>query len=71
MIKKITLKINNMHCTACAMSIDGDLEDAPGIKSASTSYAKQSVEVEFDDAAITPEQIIGIIKQTGYEAGAV
>lgn len=57
-----------MHCTSCAMSIDGDLEDTEGIKNASTSYAKQTLEVEFDEGKVNEKDIITIVKQTGYTA---
>ena len=40
-MKKLVLKIKGMHCTSCAMNIDGELEDTKGVKEANTSYAKQ------------------------------
>lgn len=68
MIKK-KFKIIGMHCTSCAMSIDGDLEDyVKGVKSASTNYAKQECEVEFEEEEVKIEQIITQIKETGYQA---
>lgn len=67
--KKLKFKIDGMHCTSCAMSIDGDLEDnIVGVKSSKTSYAKQECEVEFDKEKVAPEQILKQIKDTGYEA---
>lgn len=66
MVKR-KLKIEGMHCTSCAMSIDFDLEDL-GIKSTKTSYARQETEVEFDEDKIKPQQIIDQIKKTGYKA---
>ena len=38
--QEVVLKIDGMHCTSCSLSIDGELEDLPGVISASTSYAK-------------------------------
>jgi copper chaperone CopZ len=67
MIKK-KFKISGMHCTSCAMSIDGELEDTKGVKCANTNYAKSQTEVEFDENKVTDKQIIGIIKKTGYVA---
>ena len=66
-VVKKKLKIEGMHCSSCAMSIDMDLEDLAGIKSATTSYAKQTCEVEFEES-VRIEQIIGQIKKTGYQA---
>lgn len=68
MAKKIVLKIVGMHCTSCAMNIDGELEDTEGIQQASTHYAKQQTEVEFDPEKISIKQIITIIKRVGYDA---
>ncbi len=67
-MKKIKLKITGMHCTSCAMNIDGELEDTPGVKSSNTSYAKQQVEVEYDEGKIDAKGIIEIIKNSGYTA---
>lgn len=68
MIKKQLFKISGMHCTSCAMSIDGDLEDTKGVKSAKTSYAKQECEVEFEEEVITIEKILKVVDKTGYSA---
>lgn len=68
-MKKIKLKIEGMHCTSCAMSIDGDLEDyVKGVKSAKTSYAKQECEVVFDEGKTQVDDILTQIKKTGYQA---
>lgn len=67
-MSKITLKIKGMHCNSCAMSIDFDLEDLKGVKTAKTNYAKQVSEVEFDEEKIESQVIIDQIKKTGYNA---
>lgn len=65
---KIKLKITGMHCTSCAMNIDGELEDTEGIKESSTNYAKAQTEVKFDSEKITEKKVIEIIKKVGYTA---
>ena len=50
-------KVTDMHCSSCAMSIDFDLEDLAGIKSAKTSYAKQESEIEFDEEKQTTNKL--------------
>ena len=68
-MKKITLKIQDMHCTSCAMNIDGDLEDyVSGVKRAETNYAKQTCNVEYDEKKTNEKKIIEQIKKTGYTA---
>lgn len=65
-MKKIKLNIEGMHCSSCAMSIDFDLEDLDGVKSAKTNYAKQTSEIEFDESKINEFKIVEQIKKTGY-----
>lgn len=65
------LKIEGMHCSSCAMSIDMDLEDLEGIKEARTSYAKQESEVEFDQDKVDIQKVIAVIEKTGYKAQLV
>lgn len=68
MIKKSIFKITGMHCTSCAMNIDGELEDTEGVKESKTSYAKQETEVAFDESRISEKKIQDIIKSVGYSA---
>lgn len=70
-MRKIKLKIDGMHCTACSMNIDFDLEDLDGVISAKTNYANQVSEVEFDDKKVTLEEIIEQVEKTGYKASIV
>lgn len=67
-IVKEKLKIEGMHCSSCAMTIDFDLEDTGGVKSSKTSYAKQECEIEFDEESMTIERIIQTVKKSGYTA---
>lgn len=68
MIIKKKLKIDGMHCSSCAMTIDFNLEDLAGVKSAKTSYAKQETEVEFEEDKLKLKIIIQTIQKTGYQA---
>ena len=67
-MKKVVFKIVGMHCTSCAMNIDGELEDTGRVKSSKTSYAKAYTEVEFEPKDISEKEIVEIIKKTGYTA---
>lgn len=66
-IKK-KFKIVGMHCSSCALTIDMDLEDLDGVKSAKTSYAKSETEVEFNPEKVSEKQIVDTIKKSGYTA---
>lgn len=67
-MKKVVFKIVGMDCVACAINIDGDLEDTGRIKSAKTNYAKSQTEVEFDSENINEKEILEVIKKSGYTA---
>ena len=63
----LSLKITGMHCVACALNIDLDLEEVPGAKSAKTNYARQITEVEYDESKTSLEIIKSTIAKTGYQ----
>lgn len=65
---KQRLKIRGMHCVGCAMTIDGALEDVAGVRSAATNYARQWVDVEYDEQLVPQGKLLDAIKQAGYEA---
>lgn len=56
-----------MHCSSCALNIDLDLEELPGIKSAHTSYAKSLTRIEFDPGKISIDLLKQAIVKTGYQ----
>lgn len=57
-------KVVGMHCSSCAMMIEGELEDI-GV-SAKCSFAAQTVEVKFDNKKVTESEIKKAIKKAGY-----
>ena len=64
-------RIQGMHCTGCAMTIDGALEELPGVDSAFTHYARQTAEVMYDEQRVTAAPILGAIQAIGYRAAAM
>ncbi len=68
-IKKFQIK--GMHCTSCAMSIDGELEDIEGVSSATTQYASATTEVSFDPTKINGSAIQKAITGLGYTASEI
>lgn len=70
--KNITnLKVQGMHCTSCAMNIDGALEDLEGVESADTSYAKAQVTITYDKEKVTESEIIKTIEEQGYTVSQI
>lgn len=69
MIKQ-QFKIQGMHCVGCAMTIDGAVEDLPGVKSASTNYKRAVAVVEYDEKKVTTAEILQAIQDAGYSGTA-
>lgn len=62
----LTLVIKDMHCSNCAMRIEGIEDDLPGIRTISASYRQGKVRVEFDPEKVTEAKIRAAIEQLGY-----
>ncbi len=62
-IVNLKLKISGMHCTSCAMNIDGELEDTNGVKESKTNYAKQQTEVAYDPEIVSSGNMIAAIRK--------
>lgn len=63
----IILKLAGLHCTSCALNIDSELEDLPGVVSSKTSYAKQESIITYDPNLAKPSQFTAIIEKLGYK----
>lgn len=64
---KEQFKVNGMHCTSCAMNIEGELEDLRGVITANVNFAKQLTQVEYDERVVSSQQIISTIQKLGYQ----
>lgn len=67
MIKR-TYPVTDMHCTNCAIKIEGIEDDLPGVRSVSASYRKGQMIVEFDEERVSDAQIIAAVRERGYTA---
>jgi len=65
-MEKIVLNITGMTCASCSSVIQKNLRDAKGIILANVNIATERAQIEFDPKKITKEEIVGIIKKTGY-----
>jgi copper chaperone CopZ len=65
---KQKFQIQGMSCVGCAMTIDDAVENLPGVRSASTNYARQVAEVEYDEKKVNEAQIVKAIETAGYKA---
>lgn len=63
----LSLKIKGMHCSSCAINIDNAIEDASGVISSKTNYAKAQTEVVFTSGKVNRQAVVKIVKDLGYD----
>ncbi len=63
----VELPITGMTCASCANRIERKLNKLEGV-TASVNYATEKAAVEFDAAAVAPEQLVAAVESAGYQA---
>jgi len=65
MTKKF-FRVPDMECPNCAIHLESMEDELPGVKRINASYKKQVMEVDFDEAVLSIEQIIQAANAKGY-----
>ncbi len=64
-----TLSVEGMTCASCETTINLALQKTPGVRSASASFDRSEVVVEYDPARVTPSQLAqSVNEKTAYRA---
>lgn len=70
-MRKILLSIRGMECPNCSMTLERIEDTLTGIFSAEASYQKAQMVVEYDEEALSLDQIVDEVKRLGYEVNQV
>src|SRR3989344_3720809 len=69
-MKTYTFHVQGMHCNACVLMIEGELQDIPHITYAKSSLKHHSVEVTGDFGDKSEEEIVSelskVLEKYGY-----
>ncbi len=65
-MEKVTLPVQGMTCASCSANVQRALAATPGVAAASVNLMLHNAVVTFDDAALTPTDLVSVIEQTGY-----
>jgi len=65
-MEKIKIKIEGMTCGHCENAVQDAVRKLPGVKNIKANKDKKEAAVEYDSSLVTQEQIISVIKETGY-----
>ncbi len=66
MTTQATLKIPALHCGGCAKSVTANLEKLPGVEVTDTDPESKLVQLDFDDSAISLDEIRDSLDQIGF-----
>jgi copper chaperone len=65
-----TLSVEGMSCAHCKAAVEGELNKLLGVKQASADIERGTVEVSYDEGAVTTEDLKGAIEEAGYTVAA-
>jgi len=65
-MKKKTLKVGGMSCTACASRIERRLKKTPGIETATVNFAAETLTAEIDETLLSWEDVRQAVETSGY-----
>jgi P-type Cu+ transporter len=63
-----TIPVSGMTCAGCSSRVQRTLETTPGVNTANVNLMTGTATVGFDPGVTSPEQLVGVIRDTGYGA---
>ena len=64
---RIRARIAGLHCSLCTGTIEKALGRQPGVDQVAVSLTHEQALVDYDPDAIRPEDILGILRDIGYD----
>ena len=64
--RAVTLAVQNMTCAVCPITVKKALEHVSGVQKVTVDYASKTATVEFDDSAVTVDQLIEATNSAGF-----
>ena len=61
-----TFNVPDMSCGHCRAAVEGELNKLPGVQRASADIEKGTVEVSYDEGAVSTGDLEGAIEEAGY-----
>ena len=57
-----------MSCGHCVAAVENALRNQTGVRNATVHLDSGAAEVEYEETAVAPEQLVAAVQQTGYQA---
>jgi copper chaperone len=65
-----TFNVPDMHCGHCKAAVEGELNRLSGVETSNADVETGTVEVTYDEAKATTEELRGAIEEAGYRVVA-
>jgi copper chaperone len=65
-----TVSVEGMGCGHCKAAVEGELNKLSGVERSIADVEKGTVEVSYDEARVTAEDLEGAIEEAGYTVAA-
>jgi mercuric ion binding protein len=62
----VTLKVSNMTCAMCPITVKKALEKVPGVTKIAVSFEKKQAVITFDDAKTNANALVKATTDAGY-----
>jgi copper chaperone len=66
-VEKVTLNVQGMSCGHCVKAVEGSVGELAGVSLVKVHLENGTVDVEFDAAEVTLDQIRETIDDQGYD----
>ena len=60
--------ITGMTCSACSAHVEKSVQKLPAVKEVSVNLLQNTMQVEYDQTALTPAEIVRAVEKAGYGA---
>lgn len=67
-MKTTELRVTGMTCGHCVAAVEKALRGQPGVRAATVQLDGGRAQVEHDEGAVRPEQLIAAVEEEGYAA---
>ncbi|CAN5350335.1 heavy metal translocating P-type ATPase [soil metagenome] len=64
---RIRARIAGLHCSLCTGTIEKALGRMPGVQQVAVSLTHEQALIDYQTAVITPEEILGTLRDIGYD----
>lgn len=65
-----TIKVEGMSCGHCELSVQEEIEELDGVRSAKADHEKGIVEVAYEEGRVTDTQFKEAVEEAGYTVAA-